>query len=224
MKKIYALTGSLFVISSIVYLIAAEQDLFTLRVIFKPLILISLIGYYWFKTDVRSPVFLLALLLSCAGDTFLLFEGQEIFFMLGLGSFLLAHVCYIFAYRQHRSAVEDTPSLSRIRLAFPFILAGTGLLVILFPRLGGLKFPVAVYATVLTTMVVTAIFRMGQTTAVSFWLVFAGSALFFVSDSVLAMNKFLSPINHSLYWVMITYCAAQFLIVQGIAGHSKAFQ
>src|SRR6185369_11887379 len=131
--------------------------------------------------------FLLALLFCWLGDVFLLFDPMnEIFFMAGLGSFLLAHVILIFTYRILISPEDNFKGTQRIRLSFPIILVGSGLVVILYPRLGDLKFPVIAYALVLTVMVLQSIFRLGRTNAKSFWLVFFGAALFMLSDSLLA--------------------------------------
>lgn len=71
-------------------------------------------------------------------------------------------------------------------------------------------------------MVVNAIFRYGRTNGESFWLVFGGSVLFMVSDSVLAFNKFHSPIPWSGVLIMTTYIAGQFLIVRGLTKHNRA--
>jgi uncharacterized membrane protein YhhN len=109
--------------------------------------------------------------------------------------------------------------LQRVRLAFPIVLAGTGLVVILYSKLGDLQIPVIVYAAVITTMVLTALFRYGRTSNSSFWQVFIGAVLFMISDSILAINKFLDPITNAGLYIMITYVAAQFLIVHGILKH-----
>ena len=106
-----------------------------------------------------------------------------------------------------------------MRLSFPFLLAGSGLVVILYPRLGELKIPVMIYALVLTLMVVQSVFRLGRTSAKSFWLVFFGAAFFMVSDSLLAINKFYQPISFAGVWVMITYITAVYLIVDGVIAH-----
>jgi uncharacterized membrane protein YhhN len=89
----------------------------------------------------------------------------------------------------------------------------------LFPVLGGLQFPVIVYATAIILMVINAIFRFGRTNAKSFWLVLSGSILFMVSDSILALNKFLGEIEFAGILIMLTYIVAQFLIVEGLRKH-----
>jgi uncharacterized membrane protein YhhN len=76
-----------------------------------------------------------------------------------------------------------------------------------------------VYAGVLTYMVLSALFRFGKTNSGSFTMVFGGAILFMMSDSLIAINKFLEPLSMAGFWVMITYITAQFLIVKGLLKH-----
>jgi uncharacterized membrane protein YhhN len=163
-----------------------------------------------------------AMAFSFLGDTFLMYEYLDgLYFIFGLGAFLISHIFYIFSYRQHRwdSAVNQLQGLQRIRLSFPIILAGTGLVVILYPTLGDLKFPVIVYATVLVIMVLNALFRYGRTNGASFSIVFVGAILFMISDSLLAIDKFFQPISNAGLLIMTSYIAAQYLIVSGLIRH-----
>lgn len=186
----------------------------------KPLIVISLLVYYYYGSlrENRSVTFILALLSCLAGDIFLM---SPEYFIPGLASFLLGHTLFIFSYRQHQneSTINSLQGLQRVRLAFPIILGGTGLVVILYSKLGDLQIPVIIYAAIITTMVLMALFRYSRTSMDSFWQVFLGAVLFMVSDSVLAINKFLDPITNAGLYIMITYTAAQFLIVNGILKH-----
>ncbi len=93
---------------------------------------------------------------------------------------------------------------------------------ILFPVLGDLQIPVIVYALVLMAMVVSAIYRLGRTSFASFSLVLFGAFLFMVSDSLLAINKFLDKVPLGGFWIMLTYIGAQFLIVSGLMKHSRS--
>jgi uncharacterized membrane protein YhhN len=188
----------------------------------KPLIMASLLLYYLYaaESEHRSRVLVLAVIFSLAGDVLLM---KEEYFISGLIAFLISHVLYIFTYREFSS--EDSGNalngLQRIRLAFPVILAGSGLVVILFPVLGDLKIPVMLYAAALAIMVITALFRFGRTTSPSFWMVFAGAVFFMISDSILAVNKFLTPVAFSGVLIMSTYMAAQFLIIKGLLKHPQ---
>ena len=190
----------------------------------KPLIMVFLGLYYWstVSKEDRSVLVYAAIFFSFLGDSLLMYDTRDpIYFMLGLGSFLIAHVAYIFVYRQH--SFERDPSetgvIQKVRMAFPIILAGTGLVVVLYPRLGGLRLPVIVYALVLIVMVLNALYRYQRTNSASYWMVFSGAVLFMISDSMIAINKFLEPFNNAGLLIMVTYIAAQWLIIRGLIYH-----
>jgi uncharacterized membrane protein YhhN len=194
----------------------------SLHWISKPLIMVTLGLYYFFNATYRSTVVWLAIFFSFLGDTTLMLESRDsVFFMVGLSAFLIAHIFYILSYGQYQDESEDNAlkGIQKIRIAFPIILAGTGLLVVLYPTLGDLKIPVVIYALVLIVMVLNAVFRFGRTNNNSFWLVFGGSLLFMISDSLLAINKFLTPVPSAGVWIMSSYMLAQFLIIQGLCVH-----
>jgi uncharacterized membrane protein YhhN len=223
MKKIAQI---LFFTAGIGEILAGIVSSEILHLICKPLIMILLLIYYLAAAQHgRVPSVIAAIVFSLAGDVLLMFEAKmSSFFMVGLLSFLIAHVSYILAYRSHQTEIEITPlqGIQKMRLAFPIVLAGTGLIVVLYPVLGGLRLPVIIYALVLVVMVLNALFRYGRTNIKSFWFVFAGSVLFMVSDSLLAINKFLNPILMAEFLIMSTYIAAQYFIVQGIIVHLES--
>lgn len=213
-----------FLIVSSGELVAIVISNFQLELVCKPLILLSLIGYYLASVETRSFVFIRALFFSWAGDVLLLFTSRsEIFFITGLIAFLISHILFIQVYRQHRDSNIQHELLGpqKVRYSFPIILAATGLIVILYNSLGPLRIPVMAYALVLCVMVLTALFRYGRTNSQSFWMVFSGALLFMSSDSLLAINKFFSPVAGAGVLIMITYIGAQYLIVEGILRHSK---
>jgi len=216
-----------------VFVAAATLELFshissntTWHQIGKPLIMPAL-GLYYFlsvKWNSKTAFVLAAILFSFLGDSFLMYEEKnEIYFMLGLGSFLLAHVSYAITYPKHRDDNEhdQLANVQIIRMAIPVLMGGTGLIVILYPALGELRIPVVVYALVLMFMVLQALFRYKRSSARSFVMVFAGAILFMISDSLLAVNKFLQPVMWGGFFIMSTYITAQFLIVQGLIFHTN---
>lgn len=79
-----------------------------------------------------------------------------------------------------------------------------------------------IYALVITIMALQALFRFGYTTNKSFALVFIGAILFMISDSLLAINKFLMPIQFASFYIISTYMVAQYLIVEGVIAHTDA--
>lgn len=192
----------------------------TLNFVVKPMIMISLAAYYLVNAKQRSTLFLIAMLFCWLGDVLLLFE-PELFFMGGLVAFLTGHVLYILCYQQMRSDASPNILLGpqKVRFALPIVLAGTGLVVVLYPVLGNLKIPVMIYALVITVMALQALFRFGYTSNKSFALIFVGAILFMISDSLLAINKFLMPIQFASVYIMTTYMVAQYLIVEGVMAH-----
>lgn len=225
MKRIFLY---LFILTSAGVLLAEVGRVDLLYLICKPTSMITLALHYWtLQRDqhaIISKSVVFAMIFSCAGDTLLMFQGRDgNFFMFGLTAFLIAHIFYILAYRQHQSSdtSNELQGLQKIRYAFPIILSGTGLVVILYSRLGGMKIPVMIYAVVLTTMVLAALFRFGKTTTSSFAMVFGGAILFMISDSLIAINKFLEPLPLAGIWIMVTYIVAQYLIVTGLTKHKN---
>lgn len=61
-----------------------------------------------------------------------------------------------------------------------------------------------------------ALNRYGNGHPISFSLVFSGSLFFVVSDTLIAVNRFLVTTPYAGLFVMATYIAAQFLIMKGI--------
>ncbi|MBI1766797.1 MAG: lysoplasmalogenase [Bacteroidetes bacterium] len=203
-------------------------DLQEFNFILKPLIVPSLSIFYFQNVGFKNRLFALALLFCWAGDVFLLFDHvNELYFMGGLGSFLVAHILLFFLYgKLKHTKVEGLPAgqaglngPQRARVSFPVILAGTGVITILYPSLGALKIPVIIYALALMLMVLQSIYRYGFTSAQSFWNVCIGALLFMLSDSLLAINKFFQPIANAGVLVIATYMAALYFIVRGVIAH-----
>lgn len=224
MKRVFLY---LFILVSAGEIISTLIDIPVVHLICKPAIMITLGLYYWAsQKSIQQPITLslmVAIVFSCAGDVLLMLqESNANYFMFGLAAFLIAHVFYIFTYKQHQyeESADELRGLQKIRFALPIILSGTGLVTILYSRLGDLKIPVFVYAGVLTYMVMVALFRFGKTTAGSFAMVFGGAILFMISDSLIAINKFLEPLPQAGFWIMTTYIGAQFLIVKGLLRHA----
>ncbi len=187
----------------------------------KPLIVPSLAALYFQNVNSKNALFVIALLFCWAGDLFLLFDHvNELFFMGGLGSFLVAHILLFFLYGKLKNPKgQGLNGPQRARVSFPVILAGTGLISVLYPTLDALKIPVIIYAVALMLMVLQSIYRYGFTSSQSFWNVCVGALMFMLSDSLLAINKFYQLLAYGGVLVIITYMAALYFIVQGVIAH-----
>ncbi|HJQ35039.1 MAG TPA: lysoplasmalogenase [Pyrinomonadaceae bacterium] len=149
------------------------------------------------------PLIVAGLICSLAGDVFLMLPRDR--FVAGLVSFLFAHILYTAAFTLDGWHV-------RAWTAAVFAVYGFRMLSILWPRVGGLKVPVAVYMTVILLMALQA---SGRWLEVGGWAgasAGAGAVLFVVSDSALAWERFVEEFRGAQTVVLGTYFAAQWLI------------
>lgn len=154
-----------------------------------------------------AGVLALALALSTAGDVLLDLDPR--LFAFGLGAFLLAHLTYIGLYARNRTAGIrlDPPHLAAVLL---ILVYSATLSVWIVPSVGELAVPVVLYICALTTMVCTAILaRFRQP-----WVA-VGAVLFLISDSLLAIYKFKTPVPLRGYLVWTTYYLGQCGIALG---------
>lgn len=188
-----------------------------MQFVFKPMIIPSLILYLSMQQGFSGNRFLrwimIALVFSWLGDVLLMFDDRDpMFFILGLSSFLLAHVFYIIYFHQLR--VNES-----IRVK-PLIAAGVGiyyatLLYLLFPFLGAMKMPVTIYGLVISLMLMLAVHMLYLRDIAAGKMLMAGAILFVISDSVLAFNKFYQAVDFAGFIIMSTYGFAQLLLVIG---------
>lgn len=187
-------------------------------VVTKPLIVASLLGFYIATVPVQNNVFLLGLIFAMLGDISLMFDG-ELFFSLGLASFLIMQWCYVFVFRSRMKVPQ--------RSAYMFIgvlaIFSALILWLLWPHVGNMKPHIVLYIISIFTMTVMAFLRKPDS-SISFYFVFWGAVLFMISDTLLAYNKFVVPIPVASFFVMITYIAAQYGIVRGIVEASSLSQ
>ena len=144
----------------------------------------------------------------------MLFQDTPLFFILGLGSFLAAHIAYIGAFT--RKEKEGTGLIGKNFLwAVPILLYGFGLYYWLYPNLNEMMVPVCLYAIAICGMMMAALNRQAFVGGFSFRYAFLGALLFVISDSIIAVNMFNEPINNAPFWIMMTYGLGQWLIVAG---------
>ncbi|GAB2560469.1 lysoplasmalogenase [Spirosoma areae] len=195
----------------------------------KPLIMALLAGYVWhhYQTIGSSvPVswLLTGMLFALLGDVFLMIREVDLFAP-GLGSFALMQVCYCVVFWQSIRAQGRRIGVgSFLRATLPFALYSGLFLVFLRPAfsqnpaLAGLWWPVVGYVVCLSTMGVLASQRHGLP---GYGWVLAGALLFILSDSFIAIDKFLRPLSGAVWLIISTYAAAQWLIIAGLGWPSK---
>ena len=219
-KNTSLLLHLLFAVIVIVELLGRLMDNIQMEYFAKPLIMIWIAVYFLLfkkKSSFTVPV-LVAFFFSWVGDNFLMFSGRnELFFFAGVGGFFCAQLSYIYIFTKfsekgRKGKLQKNPWLSLLFLAYV-----AGMLVLLFPGLEGMMKPIiTIYAFSLIGMSMMALNRSGRVRAMSFKLVFTGSILFLLSDSMIAFDKFHSEIPIAGFLIMITYIAAQYLIMRGL--------
>jgi uncharacterized membrane protein YhhN len=185
----------------------------------KPLLLPCLIYWYINATngagDITCKLMVVGLLFCWLGDVLLMFESsQPLFFIFGLISFLIGHIFYIF-YFGKITAGPGKIGKQNLLILMPVIIYVFVLLNVLYPSLKELKIPVTVYAIVLGGMLSMALWQRQKIDKKIALFFIAGATSFVVSDSLLAFNKFYQPISQAGFFIMFTYCLAQYLIVMG---------
>jgi len=146
----------------------------------------------------------LGLVFSGVGDIVLEIAGDSLF-AVGLGAFLVAHLFYIAAFT--KGIRFEGP---RAMVAAAIMVYGCIIGFVMVPNLGDMLVPVLAYLLVIVAMGVLA--ALG---GANHWLVVAGACLFIASDSLIAVNRFISPVPHSGLLIMATYYPAQLLITAG---------
>lgn len=178
----------------------------SLEYVCKPAVMVALIGVALALDPAdggQRAWFVAALVLSLAGDVFLLPKPD--LFVAGLASFLLAHVAFVAGFAQ----VTD-PSAAGwvlvVLLLVPVAVVARTVLAAVARKAPELRAPVVAYIAVIGAMVAMAVLS-GDAVAI------AGAAMFATSDSILAINRF----AHRRPWmplaVMVTYHLAQGLLV-----------
>ena len=150
-----------------------------------------------------------ATLFSAAGDYFLALPDWKPAFVCGLGSFLVAHLCFVGALLPLRGPVGTLRRLGIAAAAVGFV----AMLTWFWPSLtaDGMTVPVVVYMGVLGLMVTTALLAQLPT----IWTA-VGALLFAVSDGMIGIGQFVlrsQALELPIWWV---YAASMVLITAGL--------
>ena len=173
-------------IAAIAYIVSLWIKADTLALITKGIPVLCLIVWLWTVSRDRFANLIIAgLVFSLAGD--LILQVSKDLFVVGLLSFLVAHLFYIAAF------VGVTSRGSWVRV-LPFVVWGLIAFLILQPYLGNMLLPVAGYIVVIEVMMWRAVALVGAQGKVrDFELAAAlGAIAFGLSDTLLALNRFTS--------------------------------
>lgn len=197
----------LIFITGIVYIFISPSEPLTFHIFFKVIPMVLILIYAFEQSLPRKKAIhywiIAGIVFSLIGDATLHW------FLIGLSSFFLGHVCYTIGFvKQWRF------SRRRILSVIPLILFASWIGCQLVHHLqkdneSHLIIPVIAYIIMLLIMALAAIMTGNRWAAL-------GSILFVVSDSILAWNMFISSLSHADNFVMLTYYTAQFLIAHSL--------
>lgn len=163
--------------------------------LWKPLstLLVILVALLSFTTSGVKPAYtwgiVLGLVLSLGGDVALMFKANR-WFLIGLVLFLFAHVVYSIAF-----TVPNSFRAQDLITAVALLILAALTYVYLKPGLGKMRGPVLFYILVICFMVNRAVstFFGSFFTTTQAWLIALGAILFWLSDLLLAVNRFRHP-------------------------------
>lgn len=185
------------------------------RYLTKPATLLALIIWYT-QMGGWQPLrlwFGLGLVFSLAGDVFLLLPPR--FFLTGLAAFLTAHLWYIIGFNQ------SLPYLNGAVLLIALTIIILALYILRNVRRGlethehrNLIPAVMLYGAVISLMLLSAVTCLWRPdwSITPALLASLGAGFFFLSDTLLVQNRFVSPIPQGNLWVMICYHLGQMLL------------
>lgn len=189
-----------------------------LHFVSKPLLMPILALYFYLSAHRSAPaghLVLGALGFSWVGDVMLMLDKlYGSLFIYGLLGFLGAHICYLLFFLKIRKVNTSARSPNIIGSLIIFAYMAT-FYAFLYPGLAGLRVPVLIYAVFITLMLISGLRAFDMRTQVFGRICVLGTLIFAVSDSILAINRFVSPFDYAPLFIMITYGVAQFLIVEG---------
>ena len=185
----------------------------------KPAALAALI--IWFalagRFQDRLLIFGIGLFFSLIGDIFLMLSRR--WFRIGLAAFLCAHLAYIWAFN------ATMPPFSLPFYVLTLAVFSLWLLIFAYLRAAMLQssrnrrmlLSVGAYSVVLALMLFSALVTLFRPE----WPLQAGilsalgGAIFFVSDTMLAVDRFVKPFKRARFWVRVSYHVGQVLLAAG---------
>lgn len=210
----------------------------------KPLLLVLIACYYFFSMKegwaTLNKIMMLSFVFSWFGDFFLILTPENVadlqimgipkskyFFLGGVGSFLLAQLSFITAFRK---SVNDSNSKLNKLWMLPFVVYWLVMMYLVAPAVyhnpekSAATLPVIIYSATLISMGMFALNRFGRTNRASFLFTLTGACLFIISDSLIAINFLVLPEPMSIagFLIMVTFIPAELLIAEGMLKHQTS--
>lgn len=229
-----------YAIAMLLYFISIIGEFVTFHNAIKPLFMVLLMLFlneqFRLKHSTFSKLILFGLFFSWIGDIALMVSKIGHFFIIGLGSFLIAHLGYSVAFYNNIRNSNKGFNYSKVAAySILFLLVTVPFFYyikdgLVFMRDGveqNLTIPVLAYTIVITVMGMFSSWRHNHVNHKSFYWMLVGAVMFILSDCVLALNIFSirpEPFSEMSKILRVTnmflYLGGQFMIAVGAAYHS----
>ena len=205
----------LALMGAVTFLYGVSTHAAMLCLLVKPLPVLALLG--WLHDAPPSEYrrwISLGLIFSLLGDVLLAWPVD--LFVFGLGAFLIAHLAYLKAY------LSDCKRLAIVPLVLALGVGAVLLGLLISSGLGPLLVPVIIYGAAISAMLWRALARLGTDVPKRSALLAAGGAVAFVfSDSVIGIDRFVSPFHAAPYVIILSYWLGQWGIAASAFSQTK---
>lgn len=214
----------LLVVVSILDWIAVAKSIKKMEYIFKPAVMLVLFVYLCLTVRFANQIvwFIFGICFSLLGDIFLMLPRKQ--FMTGLVFFLLAHICYIGGF------ISFNPqfNLASVLILLAILFTSTRIYRLVTNRKvyfakRRLKIPIILYTIAISAMLFSACLSLTGNSwyFLPAFMVSLGAFLFYISDSIIAINRYVPGIHSGRMFSMMTYHLGQTLIITGVVHQTQ---
>ena len=202
-------TSALFVVLASAFVLStlAAPYPFSWAVKLLPMLLLIGVAIQSLGFSHENRYFIIGLIASACGD-FILDFNRDGWFLFGLGAFFIAHLFYLASLKPQFNKLAQANYLMILSI---YLIYGFLMLLALVDGLGEMLIPVIAYMTILLIMALATVLSNKANS----WLIIGGIS-FVLSDSLIGIDKFYMPIEHSHFFIMISYYFAQFSLLKGL--------
>ena len=200
--------------------LALWKKLRGLEYVAKPAVMVCLFIWLYLSTGLQGVTFWfgVGIIFSLAGDVLLMLSLDRMF-VFGLLAFLLAHIAYLIGFQNELMEISPWSVLLIVMLSVSAVRVMRRIVSAIRAK-GQARMvnPVILYSTVITVVLYAAMTTISNpewSTSASF-LVSVGAFLFYISDLVLAWNKFVSPIKNGRMINIGLYHLGQISLIAGV--------
>lgn len=191
-----------------------------LEYVVKPAVMICLFIWLYLNTGLQGLTlwFGVGILFSLTGDILLMISLERMF-MFGLIAFLLAHISYLVGFQNELMTVTAWSFILILILSISAVRVMRRIVSAIRTK-GQIRLvnPIILYSIVITVMLYAAMTTISNPewrTSASFF-VSVGAFLFYLSDLILAWNKFVSPIKNGRMLNIAAYHLGQIGLIAGV--------